>query len=202
MFYPDSRKSINILVNHFLLDGSWNIHKLRDTLSEHMVQHIITIGIGNKNKKDQVFWDLNTDGKYSNKSSWEMLRTKRPLNQFLAKMWSSNIPFKISFLTWRLWQGKLPFDDFFARFRANTDTNCNCCLVPVVENMFHIFVTGEVAQLIWKHFGRPLGIRAHRGTIRHLIDIWWNQKTTNEIHKMIIRIVPLFICWEIWKQNC
>ncbi|KAH0689250.1 hypothetical protein KY289_016608 [Solanum tuberosum] len=77
-------------------------------------------------------------------------------------MWTSNIPFKISFLTWRLWQG-------------------------------------EAAQLIWKHFGRPLGIRAHRGTIRHLIDIWWNQKTTNEIHKMIIRIV---ICWEIWKQNC
>ncbi|KAH0673051.1 hypothetical protein KY284_024138 [Solanum tuberosum] len=114
---------------------------------------------------DQVFWDLNTDGKYSNKSFWEMLRTKRPQNQFLAKMWSSNIPFKISLLTWRLWQG-------------------------------------EATQLIWKHFGRPLGIRAHRGTIRHLIDIWWNQKTTNEIHKMIIRIVPLSICWEIWKQNC
>jgi len=51
MFYPDRRKSINTLVNHFLLDDTWNIHKLRDTLSEHMVQHIITIGIGNKNKR-------------------------------------------------------------------------------------------------------------------------------------------------------
>ncbi|XP_009762590.1 uncharacterized protein [Nicotiana sylvestris] len=61
---------------------------------------------------------------------------------------------------------------------------------------------GEAARKIWNLFGGPLGIAGLQGTIRTLLNSWWQERSTNAIHKLVIQIVPIIVCWELWKQWC
>ncbi|KAK6796465.1 hypothetical protein RDI58_004166 [Solanum bulbocastanum] len=58
------------------------------TLEELDIQ---SIEIGNPNKEDQVFWDLTESGKYSNNSSWNLVRDKRPKQPLINKCASHDI---------------------------------------------------------------------------------------------------------------
>lgn len=103
------------------------IYKLREVIPTHMVQHILTIEIGRHNINDNLVWDLTENGKYTNKSTWNMIRSCKVKEQQLSKVWQSSIPFNVSFLIWRLWKFKLPFDDVLTRFGRNITTMCKCC---------------------------------------------------------------------------
>ncbi|KAM3396874.1 hypothetical protein P3S68_000386 [Capsicum galapagoense] len=79
---PEASKSSKLPVKNFIKNGKWNTDKLKTILSDHICEHINTIGIGNPNLEDQVFWDLTDCGKYSNKTAWNLVRsrnTKQPL---------------------------------------------------------------------------------------------------------------------------
>lgn len=58
--------------------------------------------------------------------------------------------------------------------------------------MQHVFLHGEAAQYVWKHFGGPLAIRTYN---------WWNQKSNNSIDKLVLQTIPGLICLEILKQR-
>ncbi|XP_070049366.1 uncharacterized protein [Nicotiana tomentosiformis] len=170
---PQTTKSTKTLVKHFMVSGKWNLEKLQKTLPDHLVKHIETIDIGRQNLQDQVYWDLTDNGKYNNKSAWQQIRSCKPKNHFLHKVWHNSIPFKFSFLTWRLWQGKLPFDEVTTKFGNQAVSRYNCCRNPDAESMLHVLVKDEAANFIFKLFSGPLGIKYHQGTIRSLINSWW-----------------------------
>lgn len=31
---------------------------------------------------------------------------------------------------------------------------------------------------------------------------WWLTQAKNAIHKMMIQVLPVIICWELWKTRC
>ncbi|PHT70951.1 hypothetical protein T459_26055 [Capsicum annuum] len=53
------------------------------------VQHIKTIGVGKHGTRYKVFWDLKQDGKYSNKSTWKLIRERKPTDHNIAQVWDS-----------------------------------------------------------------------------------------------------------------
>lgn len=72
-------------------------------------------------------------------------------------LWSSKIPLKISFFTWRSVQKFLEIDSALQARGIPLDSKCACCN----ENMEperHLFIEGPAAHRVWSHFQDSFGI--------------------------------------------
>nr|XP_027083643.1 uncharacterized protein LOC113705941 [Coffea arabica] len=65
---------------------------------------------------------------------------------------------KFSFLMWRLLHEQLPVDDVLAKFQVHGPSRCQCCLLPQLETLQHVFATGVLATEVWGFFGQLLGV--------------------------------------------
>nr|XP_009800527.1 PREDICTED: uncharacterized protein LOC104246415 [Nicotiana sylvestris] len=70
---PNTPKNSKLLVRKFISEGQWNINKLKDLLPDQMVRQVQIVPIGNQNKEDQIFWAPSENGKFSNKSAWNLI---------------------------------------------------------------------------------------------------------------------------------
>ncbi|XP_060200827.1 uncharacterized protein LOC132629107 [Lycium barbarum] len=199
---PNTDKSSKLLVKHFISQGKWDTIKLNGILTPQMSDSIRKIEIGNIDKEDQIFWDLTENGKYSNKSAWDLVRNKKALQPLINKVWHSSIPFKISFLIWRIWKNKLLFEEVISSFGKQMDSKCYCCNTASYQTMNHVFSQGTAASNNWNLFGAPLGIKHSHLPIRHIINSWWQEKAKNDVHRLILNITPIVICWALWKETC
>lgn len=59
-----------------------------------------------------------------------------------------------------------------------------------------------MAIKIWKFFGEPTGIRWEDCSITAMLSTWWGSRTKNILHMMLMRIISIVICWELWKARC
>ena len=50
--------------------------------------------------------------------------------------------------------------------------------------------------------GNPFGIQHVNQPIAGIFKTWWSVRPENDIHKILLKITPSIICWEIWKQWC
>ncbi|KAF3637097.1 hypothetical protein FXO37_25106 [Capsicum annuum] len=73
------------------------MQRCRTSYQIAQVQHIKTVGIGKHDTQDKVFWDLKQNGKYSYKSTWNLIRQRKTTDNIIA-------------------QGKLPLDEVISRF--------------------------------------------------------------------------------------
>lgn len=61
---------------------------------------------------------------------------------------------------------------------------------------------GYYAQNIWKYFVGPLGITYRNVNMRTLIINCWNQRTKNFVIAYVLKIIPPFVLWELWRSRC
>ncbi|XP_019178136.1 PREDICTED: uncharacterized protein LOC109173355 [Ipomoea nil] len=68
--------------------------------------------------RDIPLWTVASDGMFSYSSAKAFLRPALPTvpDPILAKCWHKHLPFKVSFLAWRVFRQRLPTDDILARF--------------------------------------------------------------------------------------
>ncbi|XP_070012519.1 uncharacterized protein [Nicotiana sylvestris] len=139
-------------------------------------------------------------GQFTVGSAWENCRQRKEVNNFNSGVWHKEVPF----LTWRAIH--VSTEDRIAIFGIEIDPNCHCCnnnsQNATIENVDHLFCLGEHAKKIWRFFVGPLGIDYNNMNLKMLLLKWWNFKARNCIAKLITRILPLIICWELWKSRC
>ncbi|KAM3263624.1 hypothetical protein P3L10_000618 [Capsicum annuum] len=181
---PEASKSSKLPVKNFIKNGKWNTDKLKTILSNHIAEHINTIGIGNSNLKDQVFWDLTNYGKYSNKTAWNLVRFRNTKQPLINKVWHNSIPFKMSFLAWRIWKRKVPFEDVILKFGKHLDSKCYCCTVARDQTIDHVFSQGTITSKVWNLFVSPLGIKHSHLSVRHVINFWYGNQKKFRIYKL------------------
>lgn len=174
---------------------------LGNVLFDYIIQKILSIEIDPLELNDEPIWDITEDGLYYNKSAWNSIRITKESDSFLSKLSLNSLPFKFSFLSWRLCHGKLPFNEAITRFGSNNITTlCMCCNNPVNISMQHAFIEGEEAIHILKYIGGPLGITHQVGPIKRIFKNWWAMTTKNAVHNLVLQFVPIIICWQIWKE--
>jgi len=193
-------KSPKLLINSFFVNKSWNTVKLSSVVPNYIVKIISSIVIGNNTEKDYPIWNDTENGVFTNYSAWQIVRKQRPKNNFLNNIWHNKMPFKISFLNWRMFKRRLPFNDIITRLNINSQNNCFCCRNAHNDTMYHVFGEGEEARQLWSMMGNPLGIQHKNQPMTNIFSAWWETKPENAIHKTILKINPIIICWEIWKQ--
>ncbi|XP_055835240.1 uncharacterized protein LOC129903721 [Solanum dulcamara] len=73
---------------------------------------------------------------------------------------------------------------------------------PGQDTIDHIFVAGAFARSTWSMFADSVGISKEYIPLRNLLMRWWTSKCRNEAHKLMIQALPIFICWNLWKNRC
>lgn len=89
-----------------------------------------------------------------------------------------------------------------SRFGNRNHQDCLCCNTPSPETIKHLFIDSKPAQRLWRFFGHPLGIVYQNNSIRRFLQGWWMNQGTNAMQRMVIQVVPIVICWELWKERC
>lgn len=107
---------------------------------------------------DKPWWTKNSTGKFTTKSAWEILRQRADANEDLKAIWSKRLPFKFSFLSWRIWLGKVHVSTLLHLWNPNISEDYGCCANPDRETIEHLFLKGEVADIVWTHYCRATSI--------------------------------------------
>ncbi|XP_059281231.1 uncharacterized protein LOC132034912 [Lycium ferocissimum] len=167
--------------------------------SENNPGTLMRVEIGQRNKKDQAIWTVNSPGNFTCASTFQVLRKRLPEARIWKCIWNKGIPFKMAFISWRIIKNKLPTYDRIKNYSSNADPMCICCTHPEEETIHHVFIEGELAKKIWKFFGDSLGITTQNQSIQARFTTWWNFNTQNSMLRVAYQYIPIFICWELWK---
>ncbi|XP_055814172.1 uncharacterized protein LOC129883562 [Solanum dulcamara] len=201
-FNNNSCRLNNTTVSAFMDNGQWNTDLLIQQAPPQMVSNILATHINYQPvQKDQPCWTLNNNGEFSCSSAWNIIRDKRPKTRINSNTWHQFIPFKCSFLVWRALKGKLPTNEKITSF-GHSPSQCFCCYRPGQDTIDHIFVAGAFSRSTWSMFADSVGISKEYTPLRNLLMRWWTSKCRNEAHKLMIQALPIFICWNLWKNRC
>ncbi|XP_071923161.1 uncharacterized protein [Coffea arabica] len=68
----------------------------------------------------------------------------------------------------------------------------------------HVFMSGDVAKAVWKFFG-PLGSLSGLNLAQEHLTVqlanWWYKPTKSKRLKFVFRLLPVFVCWNLWKTR-
>ncbi|GAA0165670.1 hypothetical protein LIER_40037 [Lithospermum erythrorhizon] len=107
-YYPENRGGI--LVKDMWCEGQWDVDKLSSLLRLEHVEKVSEVFIC-QGSPDRLIWKGSKNGEFSFKEAFEEGRQHRPRSVISYALWHNNIPKKMSFLAWRLWNGWLPVDE-------------------------------------------------------------------------------------------
>ncbi|XP_049348952.1 uncharacterized protein LOC125813502 [Solanum verrucosum] len=202
-FSNDSKRFNNTTVAEFWHDGQWNWNLLLQQAPNNQLANILSTELHiQQDLPDQAIWKLSTDGKFSCSSAWNEIREKKTKNKFNSFIWHKCIPFKSSFLLWRILRGKIPTNEKLNSFGSEPVACFCCCNRPGLDTIEHTFNNGLFATHVWRSFAETAGIATDHSSLSQLITQWWSAKYKNEAHRLLLQATPIFICWNLWKNKC
>ncbi|VFQ89254.1 unnamed protein product [Cuscuta campestris] len=151
---------------------------------------------------DISVWTPSTDGKLTLASAKELLRPRRDddvEDTVLKRCWQTHLPYKMSFLAWRVLTRRLPTDDVLARFSFVLPSQCFCCSSGR-ETIAHIFYHGSMARRVWTYFTESARIQSTHHSLRTVLSIWWAQRQKSRMLSFLFHRLPTIILWELWTH--
>ncbi|WMV09401.1 hypothetical protein MTR67_002786 [Solanum verrucosum] len=161
-------------IKEFLTEDGWDLGEMKRLLPAHVMEHTRNYmgGIQLNNQQDKAWWTKNSKGSFTIKSAWELLRNKEEVQEDFSLLWMKGLPFKISFLIWRIWKGKLLVGQLLHSWSTDTSNDCSCCHNPKIESIEHLFYNGEMAKGIRNHYTSAVGVQ--RGSFpKQSVRLWW-----------------------------
>lgn len=156
-----------------------------------------------QNSHDMPIWKLSNNGIFTVGGAWNLLRHSRNENIFISKVWHKALPFKMSFITWRILLKNIPTDDMIFKFGIRSNLKCHCCSrIAQPENILHIFVNSPLIREVWRYFGGFFDSSGNFYSIQEALITWWSIVPCNPISALLIRICPVILTWKLWKTRC
>lgn len=183
-------------------DETWDVNTISRLVPNNMLNHIIHIPIGNRQINDTPVWTETSNRSFTCSSAFNCIRKRRDMDNIWKDVWKKNVQFKMSFFLWRAIKGKLPVDETLKRFGHNIISRCSCCLHPKKETISHILFNSDSAFLTWNFFADPLGIKVGCQSIAYYFKRMEEPQNKNDVQRDLCRVVPIFICWDLWKHRC
>ncbi|VFQ73248.1 unnamed protein product, partial [Cuscuta campestris] len=118
----------------------------------------------------------------------------------LKRCWQKHLPYKMSFLAWRVLERRLPTDDVLARFGFALPSRCLCCSPPGRETITHIFYHGSMTRRVWTYFTESARIQGTHHSLRSALSIWWAQRPRSRMLSFLFHRLSMIILWEIWTH--
>lgn len=152
--------------------------------------------------EDRYKFTLADDGKFSTKIYMAHIRHPGHKRAWVARIWHTVLPPKITTFLWKLMQLALPLDSRIMERGIQIASQCRCCKTKSSENFVHLFVHSEIAREVWRCFGEIFRLPTTFLSIGQLIATWI-PKVGNLSQFDICRAgIASFSLWEIWVARC
>ncbi|KAL2533151.1 Uncharacterized protein Adt_06502 [Abeliophyllum distichum] len=112
MFHHREHTSVQVV--EFFDDTGWDIDSLLLVLPHYMAVQVESLPLC-LDVLDRPMGKDTSDGRFSTKSVWHLVRTGSTLHAYCRMIWCLIIPQIISFFCWRLWQDLVPVDVIIQR---------------------------------------------------------------------------------------
>ncbi|KAH0712259.1 hypothetical protein KY289_008218 [Solanum tuberosum] len=175
---------------------------MQDHLPNNIIEHVrLNMGyIRLSGEVDKPWWTKSSNGKFTVKSAWDILRNRSISNNDFKKLWVEGLPFKINFFGWRVWTQRVPVAAFISSWDPNCSDLCRCCRVPVRESIEHLFLSGELTAFIWDYYARAAGLPGPWVQVKQTMKKWWDFQGNSRV-KMVYQAMPNIILWFLWKRR-
>ncbi|XP_019179053.1 PREDICTED: uncharacterized protein LOC109174263 [Ipomoea nil] len=197
--FPRASYSWEMLLD-YIHDGTLDL-----TVHEELVYAGVTVDLSRMGQGpwDIPLWTAASDGMFSYASAKAYLRPVLPItpDPLLAKCWRKHLPFKVSFLAWRVFRGRIPTDDALSRFGHVLVSRCRCCPAPAAETITHVFYDGETTKAVWNYILESLGLQSRHRSLRTLVAGWGRGGTRNPLFSFAVNRLPCLVMWELWKHR-
>lgn len=117
------------------------------------------------------------------------------------QLWQAQVPLKVSFsMLWLLFEPD-SFGRWIGQVVDSWALKIFCCESPKFETINHVFALGELGRAAWNHFGTACGILQGTTDLQNRLSNKWYVSCKYPQVKFLFCIVPIFICWNIWKAR-
>ncbi|MQM01200.1 hypothetical protein Taro_033955, partial [Colocasia esculenta] len=124
-------------------------------LKSHATIHLVMENINLSNTPDICVWMNNANNIFSTSSAYQAIRLHGVHRPALLNIWHHAFNPRASIFGWRILHRVVPTDDHLSDYGIQLASYCSCCKNPSVEDLDHLFLTGELATLLW-HWVSPL----------------------------------------------
>ncbi|XP_019166699.1 PREDICTED: uncharacterized protein LOC109162453 [Ipomoea nil] len=184
-------------LREFFRGERWEVGELGEGVRRLTARVRIRDGV-----QDVATWKPDTKGQFSFAAAKaferKQLGEKACHKHWSRKIWANHVPWKMAFLSWRVFKRKIPMDDVLIRFGFNVVSRCSCCSSPTLSSLQHVFCRGEIAREVWGYFAKSLGINLQIRYLEQVCYSWWGRKVKNRLERFIVQRLPMIIIWEIW----
>ncbi|XP_075480593.1 uncharacterized protein LOC142521250 [Primulina tabacum] len=187
-----------VRVFHFLSEGAWDFDLLCAVVAPSVAEAITLTPIA-FGEPDLALWIHSSDGAFSIRSAWELVRLRDPVSDILTPCWGRWLRPTMSFFLWRFWHQWLPLDDMLQRRGFELASRCQCC--DMSETFTHVFIDGPIARYVWHFFGAIFRVRIPcTGDLRLFLSAW-----KRNLHWApgghVKEFLPFIVLWFLWMAR-
>ncbi|XP_071920660.1 uncharacterized protein [Coffea arabica] len=185
-----------------MVNGTWDNYRLSQILLPPIVDQVMHSPALSGRGTDQVIWRSTQSGLFTLAAAFQEVRQGCNRSLVFSRIWHARIPLRVSLFMLRLLMRRLPLDDVLGEMGFQLASKCLGCALATGETLEHVFSVGQLALEVWAYFQNICGIGSSYDSLRaHLFD-WWMFPTPRGKQRFVFDIVPVFICWNIWKARC
>ncbi|XP_075499823.1 uncharacterized protein LOC142538376 [Primulina tabacum] len=187
-----------VRVCHFLSDGAWDFDLLCSVVPPSVAETITLIPIAS-GEHDSAIWVHSSDGVFSLKSAWELVRLRDQVSDIFTPCWGSWLRPTMSFFLWRFWHQWLPVDDVLQRRGFELASKCQCCEMP--ETFTHIFIDSPLSRSVWHYFGAVFHVRIPLTSDFRLFLSAWKRHPGWTPRGHVKEFLPFIVLWFLWTAR-
>lgn len=127
--------------------GQWNVPLIQDCFDNGDVENIPNIILPRSNQPDRTMWQFTKNGIFIVKSGYHVANSRKArvspsdISQaeiWWKRLWSANVPSKVMFFDWRLFNNFLPTVENLRNRGVDISGRCSRCGAGK-EDSFHVF---------------------------------------------------------------
>ncbi|CAL8155059.1 unnamed protein product [Prunus armeniaca] len=184
----------------FVEDGWWDIDKLRDALTDELVQKVIGTPVGfNSNLQDIQISRPAANGMFTVKTAYELLVARHGWSDPLWEhLWRLKVPPKLKFFLWLVCYGKILSNEHRYKRQLTLDPSCSIC-GGSSETVLRILRECPQAKEVWRAILLLLQVPHF---FQHDLQPWLSCNILNKnkgCAGLPWNTIFGFTCWYIWK---
>ncbi|MQM16861.1 hypothetical protein Taro_049823, partial [Colocasia esculenta] len=162
-------------------------------LRSHDIISRVMENISLSDTPDACAWMCNVNGIFFTSSAFQAVRPHGINRPTLLNIWHHAFNPRASIFGWRILHRAMPTDDRLFDCGIHLASLCSCCKNPSIEDLDHLFLTGELASMLWR-WASPLLSDQVMGP--HITSTSWNTISMSNCQSASVKLtVPKLVRW-------
>ena len=176
-------------------DSTWDWPKLSEKLPINLAAHLSLIPFSDQVQASPI-WKASSNGLFSTKSGWDLVRKKNPFSKLYNSRWGKRIPNTIAIFWWKVLHNWLPVDKILKKKGITIASKCQCCFHE--ETIMHVLLFNTEVHKVWVWFSGLFQVQLspHANVISRYKHWLYSSDYAGKNH--IRTLVPILIGWFSW----